>query len=134
MQSKSGFLRGCLIVLAAVAVLGGGIVFFVLRLTAPVVEAGDRFLTALQQEHYDEAMALCTASAQAEIEGKGGMEAFAERYKVKPAKWSYSSRSINNGMGQLQGSVAHADGSTRGLHLTFSKSGDDWKVNGFNFD
>ncbi len=134
MTTKQGVFLGCGLALAAALVLGGGIFFFVMRLTGPMADTGDLFMTALQNQRYGEATAMCTASLQADLESKGGLEVLMQRYKVRPTKWSYSSRSVKSSVGEVSGSATHADGSSRNLRLTFSRSGDDWKVNGFQFD
>ena len=134
MTTKQGVFLGCGLALVAAIALGAGIFFFVMRLTGPMAETGDQFMTALQRQRYDDALALCTPSLRADVESKGGLEAMAERYKLRPTAWSYSSRSVQGNAGELSGTARYEDGTSRALRLTFSQSGDGWRVNGFNFD
>ena len=134
MTTTKGVLLGCGLAVVAAIVLGAGIFFFVMRLTGPVADTGDRFMTALQNQRYADALALCTPSLQTDVEGKGGLATMAERYKIRPSAWSYSSRSVKNNLGELSGTATYADGTAHARRLTFAKSGGDWKVNGFNFD
>lgn len=119
----------CVVCIAAVAVLVGGI----LAVTQPVVDAGDAFLTAIQNEDYAGAYALMDSSLQKELGGVENFQTNLVQVGIAPSSWSFGSRSIENNTGEVSGTVTMADGSEYDVTLNFVKSGDDWLVVGYNF-
>jgi hypothetical protein len=116
---------------AGLALLGciGFVVFTLLTvntLTQPVVTAGDSFMNALKAGNYSAAFNLCTPDLQQQVGDANGLQA---AMSVKqPTSWSWSSKSINNGLGSLEGSASFADGSKGTANLEFRQIGGDWKV------
>lgn len=100
--------------------------------TQPVVTAGDAFMSALKTGNYTQAYALCTPELQKELDSVSGMATLVE--PNKPAQWSWSSRSIRNGVGQLDGSLTYADGKTGTVHLVLNQVGGDWKIASFSMN
>lgn len=119
----------CVVCIGAVVAFGGAI----LVATQPVVDAGDAFMTALQNEDYEAAYALCSPALQSEIGAVENLQTLLEQGGVAPTSWSFSSRSIENNTGSVSGTATMEDGSTLDVALNFTKSGDDWLVEGFDF-
>jgi len=113
--------------LAAVIIIGiSAIVLLVNALTQPVVTAGDNFMTALKTGNYAQAYDLCTPDLQKEYGGVSGL-ATSERNK-RPVQWKWTSRSIRNGVGYLDGTVTYAIGKPIMVYLELTQVGNDWKV------
>ena len=108
------------------------LIFFVFSLTRPVVSAGDAFMSALKSQNYEAAFALTTAQLQSELGAPkrlSGMFAAAQ-----PAEWSWSSRQIRNGSGDVSGRVTYSTGTEGSVSLVLSSEGENWRVSGFRMD
>lgn len=101
-------------------------------LTQPVVNSGDAFMTALKTSNYAQAYALCTPELQRELGSVSGMETLVGT--DQPTQWNWTSRSIRNGVGRLDGSLTYADGKTGTVHIEFTQVGNDWKIVSFRMD
>lgn len=102
------------------------------NLTQPVVTAGDAFMTALKTGNYTQAYALCTPELQKELGNVSGMTTMLE--SDQPSQWSWTSRSIRNGVGLLDGSITYTDGKAGTVHLVLNQVGSDWKIVSFRMD
>jgi hypothetical protein len=119
--------------LAAVIIIGiSAIVLLVNALTQPVVDAGDNFMTALKTGNYSQAYDLCTSDLQQQLGGVAGLTTLAQNYR--PGQWNWTSRSIRNGVGQLDGSLTYASGKSGTVHLHLTQVGNDWKIVGFQLN
>jgi hypothetical protein len=119
--------------LAAVIIIGiAAIVLLVNGLTQPVVTAGDNFMTALKSGNFTQAYELCAPDLQKELGGVSGLAALAQNYR--PGQWNWTSRSIRNGLGMLDGSLTFAGGKPGTVHLQLTQVGNDWKVTGFQMN
>jgi hypothetical protein len=121
-----------LIGVVAIAVLAGGIFLLVVSLTRPVVDVADAFMTALKDGDFASASSYTTPALQRET---GGAEGFARGIGVyRPATWSWSQRSIRNGVGRVSGSVTYQNGANGSVRLTMSQIDDRWRVEGYSFN
>lgn len=111
------------IVLAIGAVIG--IAFWA---TSDLPKAADAFLSKLAVGDYDGALALSTADFRASTD-RAALEAFARGNaldKYESASWS--SRSIENNVGQLQGTLSLKGGGELPVTLQLVKGEDGWRV------
>ena len=116
--------------LALVAALFLGGLWLGLNATLqPVVGQGDAFLTALQRGQDAAAYALCAPDLQQQLGGVGGLTGLAQGHR--PGHWSWSSRSVRNGVGRLDGSLTYADGAPGAVHLQLQQVGGAWRIESF---
>jgi hypothetical protein len=121
-----------LIGVLGVALLAAGIFFLVVSLTRPAVDAADAFMTALRDGDFGRASRQSTPALQRET---GGGEGLARGIGVyRPASWSWSQRSIRNGIGRVSGSVTYQNGANGSVRLTMSQIDDNWRVEGYSFN
>jgi uncharacterized protein DUF4864 len=122
-------LRIALLVAVALALFVAVLLFFVMTLTRPVVDVGDRFMTALKEGDFPRAYALATPALQREL---GSAEDFAKRAgPERPASWSWSSRSIRNDTGRVSGAYTARDGRPSRAELVFHWVDGEWRVTAF---
>jgi hypothetical protein len=121
-----------LIGLLGVALLAAGIFFLVASLTRPVVDAADAFMTALKDGDFGRASSQSTPALQREVGGAEGYGRGIGAYR--PATWSWSQRSIRNGIGRVSGSVTYQDGRSGSVALTMRQADDSWRVEGYSFN
>lgn len=121
-----------LIGLVAVAALAAAIVTLVFSLTGPVVATADTFMGALRDGDYSRAFSQSAPALQSEL---GGAEGYARGIgPYRPATWSWSQRSIRNGIGRVSGSVTYRDGASGSVRLTLHEVDDAWRVEGYSFN
>lgn len=133
-QPRGGFKAWYLVPIGCVGILAliGVFVFFIFAATRPVADTGDRFMNALKAGDNQAAYALATSSLQQEL---GSAEELGKvTQQLRPSEWSWSSRNINNDMGQVEGSVTFSDGRSGHARVTLQRSGSEWKVAGFNLN
>lgn len=121
-----------LIGVLGVAVLAFAIVTLVTALTRPVVDVADAFMTALKDGDFARASGHTTPALQRETGGAGGFARGIGAYR--PATWSWSQRSIRNGVGRVSGSVTYQNGTNGSVRLTMSQIDDNWRVEGYSFN
>ena len=87
----------------------GLLLYFILSTTlGPLVESGDRFMTALRDGNFQQAHALATPALQRELGDPQRMGSNIGTYR--PAEWSWSGRQVRNGSGGLEGTVTYRGG------------------------
>jgi hypothetical protein len=121
-----------LIGLAAAAVLAVAIVTLVFSLTGPVVAAADTFMGALRDGDFNRAFSQSAPALQRELGDAQGYGRGIGPYR--PASWSWSQRSIRNGIGRVSGSVTYQDGARGSVRLTMHEVDDSWRVEGYSFN
>jgi hypothetical protein len=121
-----------LIVLVAVALFGGGLYFILSRALSPLVDSGDAFMTALRSNGDTRAYALSTPALRRALGSAEGMAARIGAYR--PAEWSWSTRSIRNGVGRLRGSVSYRGGNQGSVRLQLDQVDGQWRVSSFQFN
>jgi predicted RNA-binding Zn-ribbon protein involved in translation (DUF1610 family) len=118
---------------AAIIVVFLAVLLFVINaFTQPVATAGDNFMTALKTGDYAQAYALCTPDLQQQLGGVSGMATLAQDHR--PAQWNWTSRSLRNGIGLLDGPFTYIDGKAGTAHLTLRQVGSDWKIESFRLN
>jgi hypothetical protein len=120
-----------LLIVLCVVVLGGGIAA-IFQATQPVADASERFMVALRDGNYQQAYDMCTPTLQAELNDASGLEEMLTTSNRKPSTWSFASRNINNDRGEVTGTATFADNTAGTVSIVLLKSGDDWKIDGFN--
>ncbi|HEV7659040.1 MAG TPA: DUF4864 domain-containing protein [Allosphingosinicella sp.] len=121
-----------LIGVVAVAALAAGIVILVFSLTGPVVAVADTFMGALRDSDYGRAFSQSAPALQRELGTAEGYRSGIGPYR--PASWSWSQRSIRNGVGRVSGSVTYQNGANGSVQLTMRQTDDDWRVEGYSFN
>jgi hypothetical protein len=123
--------KGCLIVLAVGVVLsliGAAVVFFVFRLTAPLVTEGEKFLNTAGNGSPEAAYAMASAT----LRNGQTQEDFAraiQKFGLKGYESaSWSNRNISNDRGVLEGTAHTQSGGSVPLTLELIKEGETWKV------
>jgi hypothetical protein len=114
------------------AVMGAGILALVLSLTRPVVDGAETFMVALRDGNYETAYDRMTPALQAEL---GSAQQMEQRFaRLRPTAWSWNSRRIVNGIGEVQGTATFAAGGSGRAGMQFEKVGDEWRVTWFRLD
>ena len=108
----------------------GGILAIVLPLVQPIVDAGDGFLEALAAQNFDAAYAMLAPELQSEVGENGLAEHFAS---ANLSDWSYSQRSLRNGVGRLNGRVQW-NGEATDFVLFFTNIDEQWRLISYNFE
>ena len=106
-----------------------GIVLLTSTLTQPIVSVGDDFMTALKTDNDAHAYALCAPDLQKELGSVTGMSALVQDHR--PAQWNWTSRSIRNRVGRLDGSFTSTGGKSGTVHITLRQVGNDWRIVSF---
>jgi hypothetical protein len=130
---KKFLVIGCVGLLALCLIVGGLAFALGFGLTQGVATVGDDFMAALRDGNYAKAYGLCDPALQTKLGGESQLKAMIENNNVKPTAWNFSSRNINNADGLIEGSVTMAGNRQGSLRLELIKSGNDWKIIGFNF-
>ena len=101
---------------------------FVFWMTADLSRVADQFLTRIAANDFDGAMAMTTPDFRANTD-RAALEAFVRRNGLagyKSASWS--SRSVNNNVGLLEGSLTVADGGVIPVTMNLVKGDDGWRI------
>lgn len=121
-----------LIGLAGIGALAALIVTLVFSLTRPVVETADIFMSALRDGDFGRAYSQSSPALQREMGDAQGFGRGIGPYR--PATWSWSQRSIRNGIGRVSGSVTYQAGTRGSVRLTMRQVSDAWRVEAFSFN
>jgi hypothetical protein len=125
-------MRIILIVLAGLAVFGIALFFILKSALGPVIDAGDAFLGALRDHNDSQAYAAAAPELQRRLGSVGGLTVTVDAYR--PSQWSWSTRSVRNGIGNLSGSVTWQSGNRGTAELSLSKIDGTWRVTAFRFN
>lgn len=104
-----------------------GAVAFTFSLTAPVAQAGNDFMNALQAQNLDEAYGMVTVRA----------EIIRERFDDQfagwdIASWSFTSRSVNGTQGEVSGAGV-INGSETQITLWLVQDNEQWRITDYQF-
>jgi hypothetical protein len=114
-------------VLLGLAVFGAIVVALVFWMTSGLPRAADKFFTHIAANEYDAALAMTTPDFRASTD-KAALEAFARSNGLdgyKSASWS--SRSMDNSVGELEGTLTVAGGSIP-IKVTLVKDDGEWHI------
>lgn len=133
---RTAMSRTRLIISIIVGIIGlgvlvaGGILAIVLPLVQPIVDAGNGFLETIAAQDFDAAYAMLSPELQAEVGENGLAEHFTN---ADLSEWSYSQRSIRNGVGRLNGRVLWNSEPTDFV-LFFTNIDGQWRLMSYNFE
>ena len=103
--------------------------------TSGVADAGNAFMTALQNNDMDAAYAMFTPALKEEVSPEQFSEMFAANVFEGDSleSWSFNSRNVNNNVGDVSG-TATVGARTFIVALAFIKSTEgEWLLNAFDF-
>jgi hypothetical protein len=115
-----------LIVLGGLALLGGGLYVILSWALGPMVQSGNDFMGALRDRQFDRAYALSSPALQREVGDAARMGAAIGIYQ--PAEWTWSTRSVRNGVGRLEGAVTYNGGRSGSARLQLEQVDGQWRV------
>lgn len=121
-----------LMVLAALAVFGGGLYLILSAALGPMVQSGDDFMGGLANGQYERALALTTPALRQQVGDAAGLERSVGAYR--PQEWSWSQRSVRNSAARLEGSVTYHGGRTGTARLNLLQVDGQWRVEGFSLN
>lgn len=126
-------------ILIGVGVAVGACILFValtfggaMLLTSGAADAGNSFMTSLTAGNYDKAWGDCHPALQQKIGSVQKLKDIVEGGNAKPVSFAISSRNVNNDEGKLEGTATLSGNRQANLVVELAKSGNDWKVIGFN--
>lgn len=121
-----------LIVLGAIAILALGLYMILSATLGPLVQSGDDFMGGLRDRQFERAYALATPTLRREVGGADSMSAAIGDYR--PVEWSWSQRSIRNGVGRLEGAVGYDGGRSGHVRLQLQQIDGQWRVEAFSLN
>lgn len=121
-----------LMVLGGLALFGGGLFLILSWALGPMVRSGDDFMGALRDRQFERAYALSTPALQREVGDAARMGASIGTYQ--PADWSWSQRSIRNGVGRLEGSVTYSGERSGRVRLQLREVDGQWRVEAYSLN
>jgi len=121
-----------LIVVAGIAIFGGGLYLFLSSVLGPMVQSGDDFMGGLRDRQFERAHALMTPALQREVGDAASMGRSIGIYQ--PATWSWSTRSIRNGVGRLEGAVTYGGGRSGRVRLRLQQVDGQWRVEAYGLN
>ena len=122
-----------LLIVLCVVLLGGSIAA-IFQATQPVADASEKFMVSLRDGNYQQAYDMMTPELQTELGDASGLEERITSANRKPTSWSFASRNINNDRGEVSGTATFADNVAGTVSIVLTKSGNDWKIAGFNLN
>ena len=121
-----------LMVAGGLAILGGGLYAILSAVLGPMVESGDDFMRGLRDGRFDRAYALATPALRRELGGVAGLRRSIGAYR--PAGWSWSHRSVRNGIGWLEGGVSYDGGRSGRARIRLLQVDGQWRVEAYSLD
>lgn len=121
-----------LVVIAGLAIFGAALFFILRTALGPVVDAGDAFMGALRDRNDGQAYATAAPDLRRRLGGADQLTATIGVYR--PSQWSWSTRSVRNGVGDLSGSVTWQGGNRGTAELRLNKVDGVWRVTAFRFN
>jgi hypothetical protein len=116
----------------AVALLGvaacGGFIWVLFSLTQPVAAAGDKFVGLLGEGKTHEAYQAAAAAWKARADEEAFTAELRRLGLTDAASAAWSSRSINNNVGVLEGEVRTKQGGVIPVTLELVQEGGEWRV------
>jgi hypothetical protein len=131
-RRRFGSRKIILVVLAGLAIFGVALFFILKSALGPVIDAGDAFMAALRDRNDTQAYAAAAPDLQQRLGSVGGLTVTVDNYR--PSQWSWSTRSVRNGTGDLSGNVTYQGGNRGTAELRLSKIDGGWRVTAFRFN
>ena len=131
-RRRFGARRIIFIVLAGLAIFGVALFFILKSALGPVIDAGDAFMGALRDHNDSQAYSIVAPELQRRLGSVGGLTVTVDAYR--PSQWSWSTRAVRNGIGDLSGSVTYQGGNSGTAELSLSKIDGSWRVTAFRFN
>ena len=123
--------KGCLIFLGVMVLGFMGIAMLVSTvafLTSGIVSSADGFFTEIANENYGAAHGFLSETLQKDVSVEQ-LRTVSEQNNWTEFESAYwNNRSINNGTGELDGSLTTNTGGTIPISMTFVKENSDWKI------
>lgn len=119
---------GCGGVLLAIVILGGiagGIAFYA---TSGVATVGHDFMQALSSGEHATAYGSLNPSLRDHFVSPETLAAQVAQGGVVPQEWSFTSRNVENSLGELAGSVTYDDGHEGRVALKLEYVGEQWLI------
>ncbi|MCP5396797.1 MAG: hypothetical protein H6918_08700 [Sphingomonadaceae bacterium] len=117
-----------LIVFAGIAAFVGAIFAIVFYATSGITETSDEFFAAARAGNYQSAYEMTTQQLRSETSPEQ-LQVFLESNGLdKVTETSWSSRSINNNIGNLQGTATTESGGAIPLEIGMVKESDGWRI------
>ena len=104
------------------------IITAVFYFTAGMVDSADAFFTAVKQKDMATARTYLAEDFKAHTDEKALTEFLANSAILNFKESSWSNREINNGRGQLEGTITTETGGVVPIKLSFVKENDEWKI------
>ena len=115
-------------VLGGVAALGAAVVALVFYATSGVTDAADKFFTTARGGDMAQVYALTSAELR-NTTTREQLAAYVQENRFdQVAETSWSSRSIKNNLGSVEGSLTLDDGGVIPISMQLVKEADDWKI------
>ena len=115
-------------VLGGLVLFVGAIVWLVFSLTSGVTNAADQFF-ATARGGDPKAVYAATSAQLHGVTTPEQLDGFIKQYRLNQvADTNWNSRSFENNIGNVQGSVTLDDGTVVPLSIQLVKEGEDWKV------
>ena len=106
----------------------GALISLVFYATSGVADTADEFFAAANDGNYEQAYSLTSQQLQAQTDVQGLEEFLAANNLNEVVETSWSSRSINNDRGELDGTVTTSSGAAIPIEIQLIYEGEEWKI------
>jgi len=120
------------VLLASLAIFGAGLLFILMGGPDPLVEAGDRFMTALRDGNYAQAYRQTAPNLQRGLGSVEGLRAAVVGYR--PTDWRWAEPAIPDSEGFLEGAATFPVDPVGSAELRFRKIDGQWRVTEFELN
>src|ERR1041384_7419181 len=128
-RRRFGVGRIILVALGGLAVFGVALFLILRTALGPMVEAGDAFMGGLGDGNDAEVYAQAAPELKQALGSAARLSATVGAYR--PVRWSWSTRSIRNAVGELRGNVTYRGGNSGTSQLRLTRVDGQWRVTAF---
>lgn len=114
--------------LLAAAALIGTLVAVVFHMTSGMTETADNFFGSIKSKDFAKARTFLSEEFRANTDEQALKEYLSKSAILNFKEADWISRSVNNGQGELEGSVITNSGGNVPIKITFVKEGETWKI------